>query len=98
MQLRNQANLRPAGLTLRPARPSAVFRQASAKKNIAKSHNRNAIPQAVAKPTSATTSSPSSEPATKNPLNIVFVAAEVAPWSKTGGLADVTGSLPVELA
>lgn len=41
-------------------------------------------------------------PATKfsdeKTLNIVFVSAEVTPWSKTGGLADVCGSLPVELA
>jgi granule-bound starch synthase len=31
-------------------------------------------------------------------LDVVFVATEVAPWSKTGGLGDVAGSLPVELA
>lgn len=98
MQLRNQANLRPAGLTLRPARATAVFRQANVQKTLARGQKRAAIPQAVAKPASAFTTSPSSEAATKNPLNIVFVAAEVAPWSKTGGLADVTGSLPVELA
>jgi granule-bound starch synthase len=33
-----------------------------------------------------------------NPMNIVFVAAEVSPWSKTGGLGDVIGGLPIELA
>jgi starch synthase len=32
-----------------------------------------------------------------NPMAIVFITSEVAPWSKTGGLADVCGSLPREL-
>ncbi len=31
-------------------------------------------------------------------LKILFVSAEVAPYAKTGGLADVAGSLPHELA
>lgn len=32
------------------------------------------------------------------PLDLIFVSAEVAPWSKTGGLGDVVGGLPIELA
>ena len=34
---------------------------------------------------------------TEQPMSIVFVSSEVAPWSKTGGLADVCGALPREL-
>jgi starch synthase len=30
-------------------------------------------------------------------MKILFIASEVAPFAKTGGLADVTGSLPTEL-
>src|SRR3972149_2834380 len=31
------------------------------------------------------------------PLNVVFVSSEIAPFAKTGGLADVSGSLPLAL-
>lgn len=34
----------------------------------------------------------------KGTMGIVFVSSEVSPWSKTGGLGDVVGSLPIELA
>ena len=30
-------------------------------------------------------------------INVVFVASEAAPFAKTGGLADVAGSLPKAL-
>ena len=30
-------------------------------------------------------------------MNILFASSEVAPFAKTGGLADVCGALPVEL-
>ncbi|CAM8989246.1 unnamed protein product [Rhodiola kirilowii] len=31
-------------------------------------------------------------------MNLIFVSAEVAPWSKTGGLGDVLGGLPPAMA
>jgi len=34
------------------------------------------------------------EIAVKDPVNILFLSSEVAPYAKTGGLADVAGSLP----
>lgn len=39
------------------------------------------------------------EPETDNDkMQIVYVSSEVAPWSKTGGLGDVAGSLPIAMA
>uniref|UniRef100_A0A7S0WI69 Starch synthase, chloroplastic/amyloplastic n=1 Tax=Pyramimonas obovata TaxID=1411642 RepID=A0A7S0WI69_9CHLO len=34
----------------------------------------------------------------ENATNVILVGSEVAPWSKTGGLGDVMGSLPKALA
>ena len=36
--------------------------------------------------------------ATTAGLNLVFISAEVTPWSKTGGLGDVVSGLPIELS
>ncbi|KAL9268012.1 hypothetical protein AKJ16_DCAP26032 [Drosera capensis] len=41
---------------------------------------------------------PSSTTSSGNGMNLVFVGAEVGPWSKTGGLGDVLGGLPPALA
>lgn len=35
---------------------------------------------------------------TKYPLNLLMVSSEAIPYAKTGGLADVAGALPLELA
>ena len=35
---------------------------------------------------------------TKYPLNLLMVSSEAVPYAKTGGLADVAGALPLELA
>ena len=35
---------------------------------------------------------------TRHPLNLLIVSSEAVPYAKTGGLADVAGALPLELA
>lgn len=49
---------------------------------------RTRLPRAARRPTVTTTAG----------LNLVFISAEVTPWSKTGGLGDVVSGLPIELA
>ncbi|MDZ4732515.1 MAG: glycogen synthase GlgA [Nitrospirota bacterium] len=34
----------------------------------------------------------------KHPMNVLMVSSEAVPYAKTGGLADVAGALPLELA
>lgn len=60
-----------------------------AARRAAKLSMQKSITRAVAKSAASTTSTP---------MSIVFVSTEVSPWSKTGGLGDVVGGLPIELA
>ena len=57
--------------------------------------NRSIVTKASTPSSAATTTSNLDN---KGTMDIVFVSSEVSPWSKTGGLGDVVGSLPIELA
>lgn len=74
-----------------PAVAAARKATASAGKLAAKKGARSLVAAAAASSTSTPT------PTTAN-QTIVFVSAEVAPFSKTGGLGDVLLGLPKELA
>ena len=103
MQLCNlqTGTVRPAGLRSARATPAfttSVRSNGSAVRVQQKSGKMERRSSSIVKAVAQSSITSASSSTTTKPMDIVFISAEIAPWSKTGGLADVCGSLPVELA
>eukprot|EP00242_Pyramimonas_sp_CCMP2087_P003544 CAMPEP_0198231322 /NCGR_PEP_ID=MMETSP1445-20131203/115142_1 /TAXON_ID=36898 /ORGANISM="Pyramimonas sp., Strain CCMP2087" /LENGTH=618 /DNA_ID=CAMNT_0043911931 /DNA_START=53 /DNA_END=1909 /DNA_ORIENTATION=+ len=99
------ANRQQAARVLSPAQfaraassnSATLSSKASVQPLFASRNARRATVRALAKHVVAEATGKTEVKKAEKPMNIVFVSTEVSPWSKTGGLGDVVGSLPEEL-